>query len=201
MIDSIVKVCRGIFRIQGATDNTLIGNVGDRMKVDALVNVVSTNYTQYLLDNNLLFSAEFLVNAASSSVDNPLILFKNPSGSGIRVYFFQLTGNSTISNERTTFRIFQNPTVTTNGTAYTPKPRCIGNGSDPSDCLVYSLPTLSAYTDGMSTVESGENTNSQDIVDVQQMCIMPNNSIVLTGKPKSNNRIQAVTMVWAEVPI
>lgn len=34
-LDSIVKVIRGIVLLRGATDNTLIGNVSDRLKVDA----------------------------------------------------------------------------------------------------------------------------------------------------------------------
>lgn len=34
MIDSIVKIVRGIIKLRGASDNTLIGNTGDRLKVD-----------------------------------------------------------------------------------------------------------------------------------------------------------------------
>lgn len=34
MIDSIVKVVRGILKLRGATDNTLIGNVSDSLKVN-----------------------------------------------------------------------------------------------------------------------------------------------------------------------
>jgi hypothetical protein len=33
IIDSIFKVVTGIIKLRGATDNTLIGNVGDRLKV------------------------------------------------------------------------------------------------------------------------------------------------------------------------
>lgn len=33
MLNSIVKIIRGIIRIRGASDNTLIGNVNDRLKV------------------------------------------------------------------------------------------------------------------------------------------------------------------------
>jgi len=34
-MDSLVKLVRGILRLRGSTDNTLIGNVGDRLKVQA----------------------------------------------------------------------------------------------------------------------------------------------------------------------
>ena len=35
MISSVVKIIRGIVKLRGDTDDTLIGNVGDRLKVDA----------------------------------------------------------------------------------------------------------------------------------------------------------------------
>lgn len=35
MIDSLIKYVTGIVRLRGATDNTAIGNVGDRLKVEA----------------------------------------------------------------------------------------------------------------------------------------------------------------------
>jgi len=35
MINTIVKVFRGIAKLRGATDNTLIGNVGDRLKTES----------------------------------------------------------------------------------------------------------------------------------------------------------------------
>lgn len=34
MIDSVLKIVRGIVGLRGSTDNTLIGNTGDRLKVD-----------------------------------------------------------------------------------------------------------------------------------------------------------------------
>lgn len=39
MLDSIVKVITGKVKLRGATDGTLIGNVGDKLKVDASVSV------------------------------------------------------------------------------------------------------------------------------------------------------------------
>lgn len=38
MIDSILKIVRGAVQLIGGTDGTIIGNVGDRLKVDAVSN-------------------------------------------------------------------------------------------------------------------------------------------------------------------
>lgn len=42
MIDTVVKLVRGIVGLRGATTNTAIGNVGDRLKVDATLSSVSS---------------------------------------------------------------------------------------------------------------------------------------------------------------
>ena len=40
MIETIVKICRGIFRLKGDTDGTLIGNDGDRLLTDSYISEV-----------------------------------------------------------------------------------------------------------------------------------------------------------------
>ena len=42
MLQSILKVIRGIVKLRGNTDNTLIGNNGDRLKVDAAFTSATT---------------------------------------------------------------------------------------------------------------------------------------------------------------
>lgn len=42
MIDSILKVVQGWVKLKGDTNGTLIGNVGDRLKVDTVLNSSST---------------------------------------------------------------------------------------------------------------------------------------------------------------
>lgn len=48
--DSILKVIRGIVKLKGGTDGTLIGNDGDRLKIDAIVssaNVETVTHSSY----------------------------------------------------------------------------------------------------------------------------------------------------------
>lgn len=45
-IESVFKWVQGIVKLRGATDNTLIGNVGDRLKVDTVISAFPTNSLQ-----------------------------------------------------------------------------------------------------------------------------------------------------------
>lgn len=202
-----IDLIKGIFPkdlgVLSGDDQTPIGHVGDRLKVDATVtvsNVVSQEYLIYLLDNDYVYCSAHLVNAASSALHNPVILFRNPSGSGKNIYFLQASGNSTISNERTLFRVFEGPTVTGPGSAITTRNRRLGGGAGAAVALVNEFPTISATGYNISNIQTGENTNSQDFVDMQQLCLLPGQTILITAQPKSNNRVQAITLVWAEVP-
>lgn len=170
------------------------------LDVAAEVTVVQEGIVSQL-DGNKVYSIAVLVNAASSTAHNPLLLLKNPSGSGKVIYFLRAVGNTTISNERTLFSVVENPTVTANGTSATPRSRNIGGGAPSSVVLAYTLPTISSATLINSYAQAGENTNDQEFVSMQQMSLQPGNSILITGQPKSNSRVQQITIVWAEEPI
>ena len=59
-IGSILKVVRGIIKLRGASDNNLIGNVGDRLKVDA--------QTSSIPSNNIIMSMHSLLNGSSNNM-------------------------------------------------------------------------------------------------------------------------------------
>lgn len=50
MVDGLVKIIQGIFKLRGATDQTLIGNVGDRLKVDATISTPNDVAIQFIKD-------------------------------------------------------------------------------------------------------------------------------------------------------
>jgi len=58
MIDSIVKVFRGIAKLRGNSDNTLIGNVGDRLKVDSVQGTP--------VDRPVVYKSPFLIDGGLS---------------------------------------------------------------------------------------------------------------------------------------
>lgn len=187
--------------ITSGDDFTPIGHVGDRLKVDAQVTTATSSYYRSLLEQHIVYSAAFFINAASSSTDNNLILLKNPIGSGKTMVFLRLSGNANVANESSLFKVFQNPTITNDGTAYTPLQRTVGGPVISSISEVYSLPTISSRGYELSMVQSGQNTNSQSIIDAELLEVHPGSSILLTARPRSNNRVQVITFVWAEIPL
>ncbi len=79
MLNSILKVIRGIVKLRGTTDNTLIGNVGDRLKVETSV-TGSANISSK-------FRVEF--NQSTQTVTNPtLTTIFTYSGSGLLFGFY-----------------------------------------------------------------------------------------------------------------
>ena len=152
-----------------------------------------------LVSANKVYSFPINVNQASSALDNPLILIKNPLASGKVFYWYKLSFGLTISNNLTNFKIWASPTITANGTAGTPVSNNIGGGAPASVIEIYSLPTISSNGTLLHTFISGQNQNSINIVDDFSILLQDNNDLLITGRPESNNRVAAITMVWAEI--
>lgn len=53
MIDSVLKVIQGIVRLRGGTTGDIVGNVGDRLKTDALVSDHSSRIPGKLVQQEL----------------------------------------------------------------------------------------------------------------------------------------------------
>lgn len=177
-------------KLKGGTDETPIGNVGDRLKVDSTTSNVG-------LDNSKIFSSTVLVNASSSSLNNPLLYLRNPAGSGKKLYILRASGNTTISNERTLFGVHLNPTVVVNGVATPVVSRDLG-GVAVSVVQAFTLPTITALGATISWTPTGDNTSEQEFVGFELALLKPGNNILVSGQPKSNNRVQAITLIWFE---
>ena len=179
--------------LQGGTDNTSIGNFLDRLKVDASINGNS------LTNNNYLYSVALSINMASSSTNNPLILFRNPSGSGKVVRIKRISCGVNINNVFASFYVFHTPTVTTNGTSQTPVSTNIGGGASAAVSLVTTLPTVSSTGTALANGAVGQNSASITLTDNFDIYIQANQAILITGAPSSNNREAVITVVWGEV--
>lgn len=139
------------------------------------------------------------VNMASSGTDNPLLLLRNPSGSGKTMYLYKTSFGVAVANVFATFKLFSNPTITTNGSAVTPVSNSVGGGAPASTMLTNSLPTISSTGRAVGTYVIGQNVSSLASVEDFSVHVQPNNSVLITGNPGSNNRQAEVTIVWAEV--
>ena len=194
MFDEQPEFNDDFIKITGDTDETPIGNVSDAMKV----HVANEVGTSSLANDGTLWSAADVINAADSDEHNPLMLIINPSGSTKDFYFWRSRIAMLVTNNNLEVRIYSNPTVTANGTAITPRNRNIG-GTNPSvQTQAYRLPTISANGNLITVAGIGQNNNSIDLNEDFAIRLAPNNSLLITGKPSSNNRAAAVTIVWQE---
>jgi hypothetical protein len=189
--------------IVGGTDGTTIGNVSDSLKVSvsnsAVINVVSQDSAQYYCENNSLYSIGLDLNMAAAGTDNPLVLMRNPTGSGKKIAVWRVQCGSTVTNVGVEFKIFSSPTVTANGSSVTVYPRNVNNAQAAAVALITSLPTISASGNPLSFLSVGQNSNSIIFADDFSLYLQPNSSILITGSPSSNNRNASLTIVWAEV--
>lgn len=169
----------------------------NRLSTDTVV----TNSSQNYLSLNQLYSICAEVNIVDSALDNPLILLRNPTGSGKVIYIYKLAAGVFTTNVAASFKLFTTPTITTNGTAINIASRFINNGAIASVILPTSLPTISANGTCMAGGISGQNNNTVTLVSDFSAAIAPGGSLLVTGKPSSNNRTANIEFTWAEVPV
>lgn len=149
-------------------------------------------------DNDKSFSVSASINQTSGGADNPLILIRNPVGSGKRMYIRTLSYGIPVANVFGTMKLFANPTITANGAALT-----IANGqlgsAVASSMLATSLPTIAADGTQLRSTTYGQNSDAI-IVDINgRIVVPPGNNLLITGNPASNNRIAALSLTWIEI--
>ena len=175
--------------------------------------IITTNVTSVRSDGSLLvlpshigfikenrgYSVFLDVSAATSGTDNPLILLRNPNGSGKVIYVGFISGNTTVTNVSAEFKVFANPTVTVNGTAQTAISRNVGNSAPVASGLVTTLPTVTSNGSTICGSVTGQNSADVTIIDDFSVAIQPNNSILITASPSSNNRNMGIELMWVEI--
>jgi len=104
--------------ISGGTDGIMIGNIGDRIKVDATFSTATTySYTSA----GKMFKATSGMVLISSAGTVPLFLMINPAGSGKNVKLNKINiFNNGVGTTPFYTHMTLNPTVTSNGTVVTP---------------------------------------------------------------------------------
>jgi hypothetical protein len=148
---------------------------------------------------NKVYVTAFNVNMPSSGTDNPLLLVRNPTGSGKTLYVYKLGFGSTVANVSAVFKVFADPTVTANGTSQAATSLNVGGGAPTASVLATSTPTVTADGAEIESYEAGSNNNSGSFVEDFSIHVAANHSLLITGNPGSNNRDAALTIVWVEV--
>jgi hypothetical protein len=193
-INSIFSWVQGVIKIRGNSDNTIIGNVGDRLKTDV---IISANSASDAVRSNRVYSFCSNLNMAQSSLFNPLVLFRNPLGSGKRIQITEIAANISVKNEAADYRISVNDTITLDGTPVTILPRNINNSQPASVANVFSFPTVTVDGQNMDGLFNGQNTVVADFIS-SPIVLQPNSFFILRGMPLSNNRASTISFAWEE---
>lgn len=162
--------------------------------------VVNVPVLSYLTNGNQVYSVALEVNAAVGNAVNSLVLIRNPSGSGKALHILKIIGGVIIKDVSTVFQVTANPTVTVNGTAQTAVSRNVGGGAGTAVALVTTLPTVTVLGSALENVAAGENTTSMEIITEEYSAVVQeNNAILVAARPSSNNRVMAISVIWAEI--
>lgn len=135
------------------------------------------------------------INQPSANTDNPLYLLRNPSGSGKTLYVRFIAYGIAVANVSGVIKVWKNPTVTANGTAQT----IVSFGGGTTVMLLNSVPTVTANGSQLTDGVTGQNSNSVLLEVNSEIALLPNNSILITGSPLSNNRQAELSIRWIEV--
>lgn len=145
-----------------------------------------------------VYTVSTTLNMAIGGTQNPLVLLRNPAGSGKVLRILRITAGCTASNVQTTFRLHSGVTITLGGITITPVTTNVGSGAV-AVALASTLPTLSVLGNLMMGTHAGQNSQSMDLTKGYEVYLQVNNNLLISGEPVSNNREAVVTVVWAEV--
>lgn len=171
----------------------------NKLAVEALGNIHAGDISRLFTLSNKTYANAFELNAATSGTDNTAILVRNPNGSGKIAYFYVISAGVQINNVFMTYKVFANPTITTNGTAQTPVSLNIGGGAGAASILINTLPTVSANGSAIVAKLMSQNGAAVEMTSDGIIALNPNNSMLITAHPQSNNRVSAYTIQWAEI--
>ncbi|MGW8178846.1 MAG: hypothetical protein ACWGQW_08810, partial [bacterium] len=157
---------------------------------------ISRDY--FFASRQQLFTFSQNVNAASAGTINPLILLRNPAGSGKKLIFDHLEFGMIVKGTQATIYFYKNPTVTTPGTLQTIQNLWIGAGPTASVMQVYTLPTISANGQQIGTMATGKDTASEQWDKQFGIILNPGYDLLFSADPDANNRLLGLTATWGE---
>lgn len=170
-----------------------VKTINGRLLVEASIAESSGSLT----NGQIFYASLSSYNLASAGSNNPIFLLRNPADSGKTIYIFSVSSNCRVTNVQVTFLLFKNPTITANGTAFTPVNANFGS-SNASVMGVYTASTISASGTLIIADQVGQNTNSSNMILIERIALVPGNDILIAGDPFSNNRAIVMSVGWAE---
>jgi len=146
-------------------------------------------------DENFCISEPITPSAAS---ETDVILVKNPSGSGKKLYLdvFEVLGLAV--DFSSIIRIYSNPTITANGTAITVKNGNVGSGIT-SVMNAYKFPTISARGSLLYTGSFLKAVTASWFIEFAGRLLWnANNNLLITFEHSATNRDAVISAIWRE---
>ena len=142
-------------------------------------------------ENLYTFTDELTI---GSSAEYDHVLVHNPSGSGVNMRLWRIR-LGVLNNVTAIWHLYFDPTVTANGTTYTPVNT--SNGSiNTSGVNIYTSPTISARGTIVDTVV-GRQGNTPVPFEYAYV-IQPDEYALLTLEPSSANNDFTMSFIWSE---
>lgn len=160
-------------------------------------NPIYVNDDSNLADFGKMFTTNFEVTGIGTT-QIPLVLFRNPSGSGKLVKLYRLTfSNLHTVNSFIRVRTYIAPTVTSDGTSIGRACTLIGGAAPVS--VAFTSPTVSANGSRVAQyVVPAFAAPTQIPIDF--IFILPaNTQMLITGEADGTNRILGGSLIWAEI--
>lgn len=187
VLPGIVRTTTPGFHTAGTYHAVTMGELG-MIGVSTLAKMSAQWGRAYHYNSNFLSSG--------SNAETPLVLIRNPTGSGRVFYLEQIILSSSTSSD-IIYRFYLNPTVSANGTSQT----VIGGrqtGQDATVTLVNTLPTAGTLGSVFDAIRS--TSGSSGIIKIYGGSIMldPNNSMLITVEQGQANQAGSVGLEWRE---
>ncbi len=143
------------------------------------------------------------LNLPTAGADNPVLLFKNPAGSGVNAWIYRMRVGVETANRRAHFHKLAGATIVGNGTALSP---CNCNSSyqgvNTPACTAYSTPSITIVgAIECDTTVIGVEQNSFNMLDGFECILGPDSYFVVTGNPSGNNTSCSISIKWVEESI
>ena len=156
------------------------------LKVNSLYVTLCNYFCQF-------YSLPFTGNLATKN-ESDTLLFRNPTGSGIEqeIWDWEI---GTVGNITIIWRMYYNPTVTTNGTTETPV-NTNTSSTNTSSLNVYSLPTISSR--GTLVDEAVVTIGTLRVRQDFGFAIYPDADMLVTLEASASNNDFSLVGRWAE---
>lgn len=177
--------------VDGSTNN------GTEMIVNSDGSVNVTRVIAYHTSQGNVYILSGSFNAAVGGSDNPILLIKNPLGSGKTLYLQRVVMNCSVTNVIVGYTFYYAPTITSNGTSQTPRNALIGS-SNTSAMTCFSLPTLVSNGTQLVEITIGQNATAFALDVDGAIQLQANQNLVIAAQPASNNRAVQFTVTWVE---